>query len=75
MGDRGTEIERQFGFFLGLGAIFGALAAVSAYLIAYHEYRQRMLHPSQDPKRMALSTAATTFVFFLVASAVLAMVL
>jgi hypothetical protein len=52
--------------------MFGALAAASAYLIAYHEYRQRMLRLDQNPKRMALGTAVTTFVFFLVASAVLA---
>ena len=62
-------------FFLGIGAIFGALAAAAAYAISYHEYRQRMLRLDQNPRRMALGTATATFVFFLVASIVLAFVL
>ena len=62
-------------FFLGIGAIFGALAAAAAYAISYHEYRQRMLRLDQSPRRMALGTATATFVFFLVASIVLAFVL
>ena len=62
-------------FFLGVGAIFGALAAAAAYAISYHEYRQRMLRLDQNPRRMALGTATATFVFFLVASIVLAFVL
>jgi pilus assembly protein TadC len=62
-------------FFLGIGAIFGALAAAAAYAISYHEYRQRMLRLDQNPRRMALGTATVTFVFFLVASIVLAFVL
>ena len=61
--------------FLGIGALFGALAAAAAYAISYHEYRQRMLRLDQNPRRMALGTAITTFVFFLVASIVLAVVL
>lgn len=62
-------------FFTGLGLIFGSLAGVCAYLISYHEYRQRMLRPDQSPGRMALGTAMGTFGFFLVASLVLAFVL
>ena len=62
-------------FFLGIGAIFGALAAAAAYAISYHEYRQRMLRLDQNPRRMALGTATATFIFFLVASLVLAFVL
>ena len=61
--------------FLAIGTLFGALAAAAAYAISYHEYRQRMLRLDQNPRRMALGTAITTFVFFLVASIVLAVVL
>ena len=58
-------------FFLFIGVVFGGLAAACAYLISYHEYRQRMLRLDQNPKRMALGTAVVTFVFFVVASFVL----
>ena len=59
------------GFFLFIGVVFGALASAGAYLIAYHEYRQRMLRLDQNPKKMAFETAAMTFIFFVVASIVL----
>lgn len=62
-------------FFVALGVLFGALAAVCAYVIAYHEYRQRMLRPHQNPRRMALDTAVVTFLFFTGAAALLAWVL
>jgi hypothetical protein len=68
-------LPEKFGMFAGLGVLFGAVAATCAYLIAYAEYRQRMLHPRQSPRRMALDTAVATFVFFVVASAILAWVL
>ena len=58
-----------------IGGLFGGLAAAAAYVISYHEYRQRMLRLDQNPRRMAFGTAITTFVFFLVASIVLAFVL
>ncbi len=61
--------------FLFIGTLLGGLAAVGAFVISYHEYRQRMLRPDQNPRRMALRTAWVTFVFFVVASAVLAFVL
>ena len=61
--------------FLVIGVLFGALGAASAYVISYHEYRQRMLRLDQDPRRMALGTAAVTFSVFLVGSIVLALVL
>jgi len=61
--------------FLFLGIVLGALASTAAFLISYHEYRQRMLRPDQNASRMALGTAVTTFVFFVVASIVLAFVL
>jgi H+/Cl- antiporter ClcA len=60
--------------FLVIGVIFGALAALAAFVISYHEYRQRMLRLDQNPRRMALGTAVMTFVFFLVAAVVLAYV-
>ena len=61
--------------FLVLGIVLGALAAAGAFVISYQEYRQRMLRPDQDPRRMALSTAAVTFAFFMIASIVLAYLL
>jgi hypothetical protein len=61
--------------FLLIGVTFGGLAAASAYLISYHEYRQRMLRPDQNPRRMAMGTAVVVFVFFVVASVVLAFVI
>jgi hypothetical protein len=60
---------------LAIGVVFSLLAAASAYLISYHEYRQRMLRLDQNPKRMALGTATATFVFFTLASAVLSFAL
>lgn len=64
-----------FPLFLIVGAVFGLLAAASAYVIGYHEYRQRMLRPDQNPRRMAASVAVTTFVFFLAAAVLLSFVL
>jgi hypothetical protein len=61
--------------FLAIGTLFGALAAACAYVISYAEYRQRMLRLDQNPRRMALETAAVTFAFFLVAAVVLSFLL
>jgi hypothetical protein len=61
--------------FLIVGTVFGALAAAAAYVISYHEYRQRMLRIDQNPRRMALETAAATFAVFLIGSVVLAILL
>ncbi len=58
-----------------IGTVFGALAAASAYVISYNEYRQRMLRPDQSPRRLALGTAVVTLVFFVVASIVLSVLL
>ncbi len=60
---------------LALGSVFGALAAACAYVITYAELRRRFLRPDQYPARMALHTAAVTFVFFIVAAVVLSFVL
>ena len=62
-------------FIVFVGTTFGLLAAASAYLISYHEYRQRMLRPDQHPGRMALGTATATWAFFIAASVILAFVL
>jgi hypothetical protein len=61
--------------FVALGALFGALAATGAYVISYGEYRQRMLRPDQNPRQMALGTAAVTFAFFFAAAIALSFVL
>jgi hypothetical protein len=61
--------------FLALGTLFGALAASCAYVISYGEYRQRRLRPDQNPRRMALGTAAVAFAFFFFAAVVLSLVL
>ena len=50
-------------------------AAVSAYLISYHEYRQRMLRVDQRASKLALNSAVVTFTFIMAASVVLAWVL
>jgi hypothetical protein len=61
--------------YFGIGVLFGALAAACAYLISYHEYRQRMLRLDQHPRLMALNTAIFTFVFFVIAAVVLSFVI
>lgn len=55
--------------------LFGALGAACAYLISYHEYRQRMLRMDQNPRRMALNTAVAVFLFFVVAAVALSFVI
>ena len=67
----GRSGSRVLGLFLSIGTTFGLLAAISAYVIAYHEYRQRMLRLDQNPMKMALETAVVTFAFFLIGSVVL----
>ena len=59
------------GLFLALGTLFGALAAAAAYVISYHEYRQRMLRPDQNAAKMAIEVAVMTLLFFVAASVVL----
>ena len=60
---------------IAIGVVFSVLAALSAYLISYHEYRQRMLRLDQNPRKMAMGTATVTFVVFVIASIVLSTVL
>jgi phage shock protein PspC (stress-responsive transcriptional regulator) len=66
-----TAEPSVLGLFLTIGVVFGALAAVSAYVIALNEYRQRMLRLDQNPRQMALQVAVTTFVFMIGATVVL----
>ena len=63
------------GLFLALGTLFGVLAATAAYVIAYQEYRQRMLRPDQNAAKMAIEVAVMTLLFFIVASVVLSFAL
>lgn len=71
----GLRYDDPLGFFVFIGALFGALAGASAYVISLNEYRQRMLRLDQNPRRMALGTAAVTFAFFFVGSIVLYLLL
>jgi hypothetical protein len=61
--------------FLMLGSVFGALAAAGAYVISYSEYRRRRLRPDQNARRMAVETAAVTFLVFLGAALLLSFIL
>jgi hypothetical protein len=61
--------------FLVLGAAFGMLGAIGAYVISYSEYRRRRLRPGQSARRMALETATVTFAVFFIAAMVLSFVL
>ena len=52
--------------FGGIGAIFGFIAALMAYLITYNEYLHHY-QTKKEPRKMALETAIITFfVFFLI---------
>ena len=67
--------DGSFALFIAIGAMFGLLAAACAYVIAYHEYRQRMLRVDQRASKLALNSAVVTFTFIMAASVVLAWVL
>jgi hypothetical protein len=54
--------------FLGIGMVFGLIAAVMAYLILYQEYLHHFMGDTKQPKKMALQGALFTFVFFLALS-------
>jgi len=66
-----TPQPSVLGLFLTIGVVFGGLAAISAYVIALNEYRQRMLRLDQNPRKMAGQVAVMTFVFMIAASVVL----
>lgn len=53
--------------FIGVGVIFGLLAALMAYLITYNEWLHH--YPSKkEPRKIALEAAVFTFIIFLVLS-------
>lgn len=54
--------------FLGIGGIFGFLAALIAYLILYGEYIHHFQGDTKRPRKMALEGALFTFVFFFLLS-------
>jgi hypothetical protein len=56
-----------------IGTAFGLLAAACAYLISYAEYRRNWSFRG-SAARMALRSAAVTFVFFLLAAIALGVV-
>jgi H+/Cl- antiporter ClcA len=53
-----------------IGVVFGLLAAVCAYVIAYSEYRRNWTFTG-SAVRMALGTALVTFVIFFLAGLLL----
>ena len=56
-----------------LGVVFGVLAAACAYVISYGEYKQNWNFRGSAVK-MALRSAAVTFVFFFTAAVLLAFI-
>jgi len=62
--------------FVIVGVIFGSLAGLSAFYIAYAEHRQRMRAPTErSPEQLAARTAIVTFLFFFLASCALPWIL
>jgi uncharacterized protein YybS (DUF2232 family) len=56
-------ISSAFNIFLGIGGIFGFLAALMAYLITYNEWMHH--YPTKkEPRKIALEVAIFTFIFF-----------
>ena len=56
-----------YDIFLGIGGIFGAIAALMAYLVIYGEWKHH--YPTnKEPRKMALEAAIFTFIFFLLVS-------
>ena len=65
-------MPENFPLFVIVGVVFGSLAGVSAYLIAYHEYRRQFLPPDgPSAAQRARRTGIVTFLFFLIASCAL----
>ena len=66
-------MERRLGpvitIVMVIGAMFGFLASILAYLILYREY-QHHFADSTKPRRMALQGAVVTFLVFFVLSIV-----
>jgi hypothetical protein len=62
--------------FLIIGVVFGSLAGLCAFFIAYSEHRQRMRALTEkSPEELATRTAIVTFLFFFLASCALPWIL
>ena len=62
--------------FVVIGVVFGSLAGLCAFFIAYAEHRQRMRAPTEaSPERQATRTAIVTFLVFFLASCALPWIL
>jgi H+/Cl- antiporter ClcA len=60
-------INPLYDLFLGIGVIFGAIAALMAYLITYNEWMHH--YPTKKkPRKMALEAAIFAFIFFFLMS-------
>jgi len=57
-----------------IGLVFSPIAGLMAFLITYHEY-QRHYADKQQPLRIAFEAALFTFVFFMIISAVIGLIL
>ena len=53
--------------FLGIGLIFGAIAALMAYLITYNEWIHHYT-TKKEPRKIALEAAVFAFLFFFLMS-------
>ena len=62
--------------FVVIGVVFGSLAGLCAFFIAYAEHRQRMRALTEkSPEELATRTAIVTFLFFFLASCALPWIL
>jgi hypothetical protein len=60
-------INPLYNLFLGIGGLFGAIAALTAYLITYNEWLHH--YPTKKkPRKMALEAAIFAFIFFFLMS-------
>ena len=67
--------ENQITFVI-VGVVFGSLAGLAAFFIAYAEHRQRMMAPTEkSAEQLATRTAIVTFLFFFLASCALPWIL
>ena len=64
----------RFEVFIMLGVVFGLLAGISAYLITYGEYKQRM-RSTADARKGGMRSATVAFLFFFLAALALPWIL
>ena len=70
------NMPENFPTFAIIGVIFGSLAGLCAFFIAYAEHRQRMRAPTEkSPEQLATRTAIVTFLFFFLAACALPWIL